>query len=224
MAATAIEASEQERADALLRTAQEAGYRFPEGFGGFTAKLAVGDAVIEVTARDPKDVTFQADKESDDPELVKWARREIASIVGHRWPKAYADGDGRYRKRLDADRTNPAGQLVHFEDDPFCSSYRVQDGHLTEVRRTAHGTRFTIVIGSRVAVGDQHLPGAFSVYYWPVTEAGDTEELAKVETYSDEYVEVDGVWLPAARRITTGDKDGLTTRHFRLTDHALLES
>lgn len=83
--------------------------------------------------------------------------------------------------------------------------------------------RFTIVLGSRIHTGDgRQLPAAFSVYYWELDEDAEPRRLTKVESYRDGYVDVDGIYLPASRRITTGDDTGSTTALLRLSGHRLL--
>ena len=54
------------------------------------------------------------------------------------------------------------------------------------------------------------------MFYWDVDGA-----LEASEAYSDEYVEVDGVFLPAKRRVIRADGDGVSARLLTLTDHVL---
>jgi Protein of unknown function (DUF3386) len=210
---------EESRADALLRSAQESAYKFPEGFAGFTANLQVDtdESQFGVVVRGPRDVQPDPAEPAPDGEAVQWALGELGGIVAHRWPQDYAEGDGRWRKRVVPEAATAAGELVAFEDDPFTSSYRVLDGQLTEVHRAPGESRFTIVIGARQKIGEKYVPSAFSVYHW------SSEALTKVDMYVDEFVEVGGVWLPSLRRVTTGDANGLATRQLRLSDHTLQE-
>lgn len=229
---TTVVEPEAERADQLLQAAHRSGYRLPPDFAGFTAALHAIDQANEVTAtvtvRGPRDVTIddttaaREGAQEGRAALLKWARREVASMVGHRWAREYAEGDGRWNKIIGPDTGHPSGEFVRLDGDPFDSAYRVQHGHLTEVHRTANGTRFTIVLSARTPIGDQHLPSAFSVYYWQLDENGEKRALGSVETYHDSYASVDGVHLPAGRRVTAGDATGLHTRQFSLAEHALL--
>jgi hypothetical protein len=58
----------------------------------------------------------------------------------------------------------------------------------------------------------------FSVFYWDA----ETGALTATEAYRDEVVEVDGVFLPAARRVVRGDSAGLSVRELILSGHGLL--
>jgi hypothetical protein len=196
--------------DVLLRRAHDAGYRFPSGFVGFSATLRTGagdTGRVTVTGRTTIEVT--ADGEPGDE--VAWARDEIASIVGHRWPTSYDDGDGRWSKRVD-------GETVTILDDPFDSAYRVRDSHISEVHRTAGDSRFVISVSGRVRTGDgRHLPSHFTVFHWGTT-AG---RLTRADHFVDEYVEVDGVHLPARRQVVSASDSGLVTRVLELSDHVV---
>jgi hypothetical protein len=208
--------------DELLREAQQVAYRLPAGFGGFTARLscATGEAHATRTVRvgGPGDVVVRFDSEVSE-ELRQAAQRELASMVGHRWAQAYEDGDGRYSKRLGPEDGPLAGRLVILEGDPFASSYRVADGQVAQVNRTMGASRFSIVIHARTAApGGRFLPQQFSVYHW----AADSGQFLRADSFSDTYVEVAGVLLPASRTVVTADGSGLGRREIRLAGHELL--
>lgn len=191
---------------ALLQRAHERAYRFPAGFAGFSALLTSG-ATLEVKGK--REFTLS---EGD-----AWTREQIASILGHRWALDYeTEGDGRFGQN-EQDDGDPTGTLVRLEGDPLDSSYRVTDRHeIAEVHRTAGDTRFTIVISSGFETGVGRLPQNFSVYYWNLGG-----RLTKVDQYRDQYTEVDGVWLPSRRTVTTATDAGLSSRVLTLTDHQL---
>ncbi|HVQ91376.1 MAG TPA: DUF3386 family protein [Mycobacteriales bacterium] len=203
-------------ADELLRAAQVNGYRFPAGFTGFRAGLVLPDGSSgQVTARSPREIEVTAAAGAAE---VGWVRGEIASIVGHRWPATYEDGDGRWEKRVEDDG-HPLGPLIVLTGDPYHSSYRVQDGHISVIDRTMARARFLIVIDSRVTLPDgRALPAHFHVAFWSVPEG----RLERVETFQHRYTEVAGVQLPALVRVDTVDDAGLTVRQFTVTDHEVL--
>jgi len=206
-------------ADDLLRTAQEAAYRLPPGFGGFAAAICCSEggqwAEGTVRAWGPGDVEVDLD---GDEGVGQWARRELASMVGHRWTSPYEEGDGRYAKRLDGPPDALGGQVVVLDGDPFSSSYRVAGGGVAEVNRTMGSQRFTIVVHARTAAADGRLlPAEFSVHHWD-----GSGRLVRSDGYSDEYVEVEGVPLPARRRVVSAGDLGLERRELRLSDHALV--
>lgn len=179
-------------ADDVLRAAQLAAYRFPPDFAGFRAEVrtSAGDTG-SVTVTGGREVTVDLPGVAADAE---WVRGEIASIVGHRWAARYAEGDGRWRKRLDGDR-------VVLLDDPFSSAYRVSEGMIAEVHRSTGDVRFSIVIGERVPTADgRWLPSTFMVVHWNVAQA----RLVRAEHYRDAYVLVGEVHLlPAHREVVS---------------------
>lgn len=197
-------------ADAALEQAHDATYRFPSGFAGFEAAVRTGTGArgtVRVAGRRSVELVVDGGEGAD----VAWVRDEIASIVSHRWPSSYADGDGRYAKKID-------GDVVSLLDDPFASAYRVGGSGVTEVHRSIGETRFTIVIAERHPLPDgRYLPAHFTVFSWNV-ESG---RLVRADHFRDNYVAVDGVHLPARREVTSGTDEGLTTRWLELTDHTI---
>lgn len=206
-------------AHALLRAAHEAGYRFPAGFAGFTARVTYsgnGTATGTVTVRAPRDLMLDLDT---DEQSYGWVRQEIASIAGHRWPTPYEQGDGRWTITLGPDDGHALGRQVTMHDDPFSSSYRVRDGRIGEVTRQMGQTRFSIITQEHLELPDgRFLPSAFTVGYWSL----EGNRLTKSDVYADEYVEVDGVWLPRSRRVVTLSDEGISARQITLSDHQLL--
>jgi hypothetical protein len=203
----------------LLRAAHHTQYQFPERFAGFKASVTFtsdGTSRGAVLVRAPRDIAL--DLETDE-QSSGWVRQEIASIAGHRWPSSYEQGDGRWTLTLGPDDGNALGRQVLMHDDPFSSSYRLHDGRITEVTRTMGTTRFSIITQQHLELPDGRLlPSAFTVGYWDL-EGG---RLTKTEAYTDDYVEVDGVWLPQSRRVVTMDDNGLTARQITFTGHQLL--
>jgi hypothetical protein len=205
----------------MLRGAHDAGYRFPAGFGGFAATVTFSQdgaaATGTVELRSPRAVTLTI---AADETGQAWLRQEIASMAGHRSPTDYETGDGRYTLTLGPDDDHPLGRLVQFHDDPFASSYRLRDGRITQVNRRMGKTRFTIDVQEHVVTRDGRLlPAYFTVAYWDVEQ----DRLTRADTYADRYTVVEGVFLPAARRVSTADDTGITVRELRLSDHHLLE-
>jgi hypothetical protein len=203
----------------LLREAHGGGYRFPGDFGGFTAQIQFTDGgpatVGLVTVRAPRDVTVDVDApESADA----WIRQELGSMAGHRWPASYEDGDGRYGLTLE-DETHPLGPLLRLHGDPYASSYRVKGGRISQVNRRMGPVRFSITIQAHATLADGRvLPSSFMVGYWSV----EGERLTRADAYSDDYAEVEGVWLPRSRRVVTADDTGVRVHEVSLHDHRLL--
>ncbi len=212
-----------QEAHALLRDAHAGAYRFPEGFAGFEAGLTFtqdGQTTTgTVRVRGPRAIELES-AEGLDEVALGWLRQELGSMAGHRWSAPYEAGDGRWTQTLGPDDGHPLGRQVLIHDDPFASSYRVRDGRIGQVNRQMGSTRFTITIQGHQTLADgRTLPAAFSVAFWDAEQG----RLTRADVYADRYATVNGVELPAARRVATASDDGLTVRELVLSDHRLLD-
>ncbi|CAN5615450.1 hypothetical protein BH09CHL1_BH09CHL1_21480 [soil metagenome] len=206
----------------LLRAAHERGYRFPAGFGGFSAdvNLSTDSSTTQgtVSVRAPRDLTLDLDVPEED---AGWVRQEIASIAGHRWPTPYEQSDGRWTLTLSDDSANPLGQSIKVHDDPFDSGYRVRDGKISQVLRKMGPMRFTItMLDHQQAVDGRLLPSLFTVTFWDT----ENDRLTRSDAYTDSYVVVDGVTVPSYRRVVTFKDSGQSVRELTLSNHVLLEA
>ena len=177
-------------ADALLREAHERGYRFPVTFDGFTAQIdwetpdGSGDGTVEVRLGEETPV--------ETSELDDWANGQLRSLIAHRSPRPYEEGDGAIEKRV-TDDDHALGSRIEL-DDAMESSYVVSNGQIAAVTRNAHGSRFTIIVQGREPAGDgTSVPTTFCVAFWD----GDGA-LKASEAYTDTYTELDGVLVPAS--------------------------
>lgn len=208
------------QAHALLQAAHEAGYRFPADFAGFSADIEIsanGDTRCgHVTLRSPRDLDLDLDS---DEATLGWVRHEIGSMAGHRWPTPYAESDGRWTLTIDEEAAHPLGQLITVHDDPFDSSYRLRDGRIAQVNRQMGPTRFSINIQQHALTADgRTLPSAFTVAFWNTDEG----RLTRTDSYQDRYVDIDGVYLPAQRRILRAEDGGVSVHELTVTNHVLL--
>jgi Protein of unknown function (DUF3386) len=201
-------------ADALLREAHERGYRFPDSFEGFTARILweTPDGTGETTAR----IGLAGGPNVEMEDADDWAANQLRSVIGHRSARSYDDGDGATPKSV-TEESHALGQKVQLEDE-LDSSYVVGGGQIAAVTRTAHGTRFTIIVQGRTPAGDgTSVPTEFCVAFW------DTDGTLKAsEAYTDTYTDLDGVPVPASRTVVRADSDGLSVRKLVLVDHAPL--
>jgi hypothetical protein len=75
--------------------------------------------------------------------------------------------------------------------------YRVRDGQIMQVNRSAGPSRFTIdILHNTVLENGKYLPSSFTVSY----RDAKTGKLNKVESFSERYENVGGFWLPAERQ------------------------
>jgi hypothetical protein len=210
-------------AHALLSGSFAGTYRFPEGFHGFTGAIEITESTPDgLTRTDSGQVLVAGPGNStiegvESPDLMEWALNEIRSVAGHRWVMTYADADGKHTLALDEEATTLLGEYVKVLDDRFDSAYRVKDGRISQVIRTMGPTTFTITIQADRAMPDgKRLPAHFTVNYWKDVR------LTRSDMYHDEYAEVDGVWLPVSRQVTTADDAGFTARRLGISDISLL--
>ena len=217
---TATHTTTSRQLDELLGEAHASAYRLPADFPGFAATLSMAGAgwrvlgSLRATGPDRVEVAVDA------PEAEQaWAARELTSMVAHRWHQPYDAADGRRPKATDGEVDHPLGRLVRLIDDQYSSSYRVLDGHVSVVERHMGPMRFCIVVHERAPAPDRRsVPSTFTVTYWNAA----TGALSRTDAYRDVYSEVEGVLLPAGRRVVTASDDGLVARHLRLSDLRVL--
>jgi hypothetical protein len=169
-----------------------------------------------VTLRSPREIEIELDA---DEETLGWLRQELGSMAGHRWPTPYAESDGRWTLTLEEDAGHSLGDLIRVHDDPFNSSYRLRNGRIAQVNRQMGPTRFSINIHEHTETSDARtLPAVFTVAFWDTGQ----NRLTRTDEYVDRYVVVDGVQLPAERRVLRVEDDGISVRKMRLSGHTLL--
>ncbi|RIH84509.1 DUF3386 family protein [Calidithermus roseus] len=198
----------------LLELARAGAYTLPEGFGGFSADLELYlDGSWHrgrVVARSPKDIELHVLED-----LLEWPRRELASMLAHRSPRPFAQGEGQYPMRVTA--AGPLGTRVELED-PLRSALWVQEGRVRVVERNFPASSFRIHLHTYAEAGAKHLPAHFTVIY-----RREDGSLEAVESFADAYAEVAGVWLPERRQVVRHDEQGLSVRELRLVRHRLLD-
>jgi hypothetical protein len=218
---TATDLLHEAEADRVMRGVHEAVHRYPPGFPGLRASLllvtAPGDAHRGwATVAPGRGPLVELDAPAQDR---RWCEAELASLTGHRWHSDYDAADGRHPKRLGPPDGSPLGAEVVI-GDAMASRYRVRDGRIAQVTRTAGGTRFSIVIGaSEEAPGGGTVSTDFTVAFWDVA----TGRLVRTDAYRDRYVPRGELLLPASRRVATADDDGIHVREVVLDRHELLD-
>ena len=220
MQAATDAATTSRQLDELLEEAHVSAYRLPADFPGFAATVSMAGAgwsavgSLRAAGPDRVEVLIEA------PEGERaWAARELTSMVAHRWHQPYDAADGRHPKDTDAEVDHPLGRLVRLVDDPYSSSYRVLDGHVSVVERQMGPMRFCIAVHERAPAPDRRwVPTTFTVTYWNAV----TGALTRTDAYRDAYREAGGVLLPVSRRVVTATDHGLVARQLRLSDVRVL--
>ena len=217
--AQTVTAQDDPQARELLLRAFERTARWRADFPGFTATLSANDNGAE--HRGTLNVTLPRTVEVSLPEAAvqQWAQQQLASMVGHRAYRAFDQSDGKYVLTLGPEEVHPLGRLVLIHGDGMQSRYRVRDERILQIHRTMERVKFTINIEDTTTTRDgKVLTTRFTVYYF----ATGTGQLTQVESFADDYLEVQGVVLPRLRRVTCVDDGDVKVRTLTLSDHALL--
>ncbi|BCM93741.1 hypothetical protein IAD21_05632 [Abditibacteriota bacterium] len=185
------------KAYALLEAAHNNRQVMPANFAGFEADLIYTDGDTmktgKIVYRRQGDTKITLDGLSKDDNL--WLEDKVMNLIGHRRGGDFAQGDGKNPLTLVQGDVNAFGQLIRLNDG-MKSEYRVKDGRVEEVTRTAGGTKFTITVLDTINTdAGKYLANHFVVSY----RDEKTGALQEVEGYHDSYAQIDGVWLPTGR-------------------------
>jgi hypothetical protein len=191
------------KAYTLLKAAHDARQVLPVDFGGYSAKVKYRDGAttLEGTVRLERGKKLEISFPTAIGDDKDWIEDTVGNIIGHRRGGTFATGDGK--NPLTLGDSNGFGQLVELHDR-FNSSYRVQDGKVTEVTREMGDSRFTIsVVQTQEADPGKYISNHFTVAYRSKT----TGDLQKVDAFHDDYANWNRVWVPASRTVLTIGKE-----------------
>ena len=188
-------------------------------FPGFTADAEVnfdGKTSKGAVRVDPAGkVTFSG----IDAAMEPWAKRSLASTVGHRIDES-AERDTPCAFP-DDNKDHPLGRTVRVLTDELHSSYRIRDNQIMEVNRQMRDTRFTIsVVENRPNAEGKFLSVAFVVNYWNA----DNNDLTKSESHHQTWNRVGKFDLPVTTTVITSSKQPAElAQTLTLSNHRLLE-
>ncbi|RYG34481.1 DUF3386 family protein [bacterium] len=141
----------------------------------------------------------------------------VESLLGHRRARPFAEGDGR-RPMSFTGKDDAIGKQIALHDS-MKSFYRVHNDSITEVDRTMGGQRLVItVLSEKTTPQGKSLPHVIAVTYFDPKSGA----VVKTEFITDEYVEVQGVWVPTLRKSTVAEKGKFTTTTIRFEDWQVL--
>ncbi|WP_117238361.1 DUF3386 family protein [Thermus sediminis] len=193
---------------ALLREARERIYTLPPDFPGFRARLAFHWQGIwqwgEVAAWGfAPEVHLTANAKS-------LAERELASLLGHRRPIPFDQGEGRWPMRLVEE--GPLGARIALED-PFRSQLWVRNGRIALIQRHLDGEILRIhLLSWRETDDGRLLPHRFLRVHQDLRG-----RVCRVGVYRDEYALVGPYWLPREREVVA-EGEGLDSLVLRMEE------
>lgn len=217
--AQAVTVQDDPNARELLHRAFDRTARWRADFVGFAAMLLANDNGAE--SRGTVKVAMPRAVEVTLPEtgLQQWAQQQLAMMAGHRAYRSFDQADGKYVLTLGPEEAHPLGRLIFIHGDGMNSRYRVRDERIYQIQRSMERVKFTINIDEVMTTRDgKALTTRFTVYYF----APNTEQLTQVESFVDDYTEVQGVVLPSVRCVTCAERGEARVRELILSDHKLL--
>jgi hypothetical protein len=191
------------------RAARASWHHFP----GFSADLEINHdgkvlrGKVQVSAKGK--VELSGFEENED---TAWARRTLASTVGHRLdnsaeldtPCAFADDNTH----------DPLGRAIRVLNDEFHSSYRIRDHQVIVVNRQMRDARFTItVMENKQNTEKKFLPVCFVVNTWDK----QTGALKSSETHHQTWKRQGKFDLPERTLVVTATANKLGARSLKLS-------
>ena len=191
---------EDRLARCLLRRAQGAFQKWPEGFGGFRASARCETAAGVIAGRVTVETADRIDVACDDPHVAAALHDMLRAIVLERTPRFFDEADGRFPICFADGECQAAGRPIRVQVRSGELRYWVDTaGRIRQVERIARGLR-TVMCHEELTrtTPGRLLPTRSTVYTWDVASGA----LLGAESIHDSHRRVDHVWLPAARRIS----------------------
>jgi len=183
----------------LLRRAQGAFQKWPEGFAGFRASVTcetprgLVNGQVTVAPPDRVDVTC------DDLDLRTCLHDMLWSITVERTPRFFDEGDGRFPISFGDGHDDALGRPVNvLARLGECRYWIDGSARIRQVERIARGLRvLTAFEAFTRATPGRVLPAQTTTCTWDLASGA----LLSSESIHDSHRRVQHVWLPSARRI-----------------------
>ena len=192
--------------------------RFPETLAGLGGVLKVhADGGSQRAEFDFQNGQLELSMDEASDELREWTSAKVASLLRHRMPADFPQGDGQHALTLAARDGHPLGRRIDLNDGAG-SYYRVSEDRITYVERSFGGRRMALSVAEDTQTDSGHfLPKHFSTFWF-----GPEGDLQKSETFADEFEEKDGVFLPQSRTVTTAVGGAVNVRRIEFLNLELL--
>ena len=184
----------------LLRKAQGAFQKWPEGFAGFRASVACetrrGLVTGQVTVAPPGRV----DVACDDPDLQSCLRDMLWGITVERTPRFFDEGDGQFPISFGDGRDDARGRPVNVHARSGQLRYWIDgSARIRQVECIARGLRVLTTFDAFArATPGRILPAQTTTCTWDLASGA----LLSSESVHDSHRRIEHVWLPSARRIS----------------------
>lgn len=213
-------------ARALVRDAHHRMYRWPAGFAGYRADLTLNDegrilkGAVQLIPR--KDTTVELP--GADPANQEWVRERLWTQGMHLAHMTFEEGDGRYVLSFDPEEDpaglHPRGRRVLLTGGRLDSWYRIKHCQYTQIGRITPMTERRVNTIERY--GQAPDGRQYSSHYVMTYFTLDGASVVGMESYVNEYKDVQGVWLPLCRRVSFGERGLVRTRVIELSNHEVL--
>ena len=210
----------------LVKETHSRMYKWPVGFGGYRACLSLNDdgrAVIGAVSLVPRKETT-VELPGADPALQEWVRERLWTQGMHLAYSPFEEGDGKYVLSFDPDEDpampHPRGRRILLTGGRLDSWYRIKDRQYTQIGRMTPMTERRINTIERYGLAPDGTQ--YSSHYVMTYFTLDGRSVIGMESYVNEYIEVQGLWLPLRRRVAYGDQGNMKTRVIELSNHEVL--
>ncbi|MDZ4788009.1 MAG: DUF3386 family protein [Blastochloris sp.] len=205
------------RASELLQQARDNIYHWPEAFAGFHCDL-------EIISSGKKYSGFLHSVSSRNYELVvpdfepmKWLRFQIEEFLAHREHPSVSRMASRTGLSL-GDEDPIFGQRIDFLGDGMNSYYRLKDNKITWIGRSYAKQSFFITIDEHLNCHGKFTSTRYTAYYRDKA----TGNLVKTESFMDDYLLFNEIYLPKNRRYMEVTQKDEFCRSIKFMNHRLL--
>lgn len=210
----------------LIKDAHSRMYKWPAVFRGYRAQVVLNDEgrqwVGTVSLVPRKDTTVALP--GADPALEEWVRERLWTQGMHLAYAPFEEGDGKYILSFDPEENpsvpHPRGRRVLLTGGRLESWYRIKDRQYTQIGRLTPMTerRVNTIERYDLAPDGQQYSSHYVMTYFTL----DGQSVIGMESYINEYTDVQGIWLPLRRRVSFGEQGQVKTRVIELSAHEVL--
>jgi hypothetical protein len=159
-----------------------------------------------------------------DPALQEWVRERLWAQGMHLAYSPFEEGDGKYVLSFDSEENaavpHPRGRRVLLTGGRLDSWYRIKHHQYTQIGRITPMTERRVNTIERYELAPDGTQ--YSRHYVMTYFTLDGQSVIGMESYVNEYAEVQGVWLPLRRRVAYGERGLVRTRVIELSNHEVI--